>query len=188
MSQPPFGPILTSKFSATFPTLAAPTQTTVKPQLPPSQGAQSDAKKCFETFDYSNLNPNPTHRLRADRFLVPILIWGPNNQIRGFAETVFLAIKLNRTLLIPPFFRHTNDVNNEHASLLNPELVIDIQELSKFVSIAPYSRAHETCHGKIGSILLSRNCNTGPQFERLKEFEAYSKLKFLRKGSATSVS
>ena len=92
--------------------------------------------------------------------------------------------KLNRTLLIPPFFRHTNDVNNEHASLLNPELVIDIQELSKFVSIAPYSRAHEICRGKIGSILLSRNCNTGPQYERLKEFEAYSKLKFLRKGSA----
>ena len=120
------------------------------------------------------------HTIRADRFLVPILIWGPNNQIRGFAETVFLAIKLNRTLLIPPFFRHTNDVNNEHASLLSPELVIDVRKLSNFISIAPYSKAVDICNGKIDTILLSRNCNTGPQYERLKEFEAYSNLTFLK--------
>lgn len=137
--------------------------------------------ECFANYNYNELDPNPKYQMHSDKFLVPILLWGPNNQIRGFAETIFLAIKLNRTILIPPFFRHTSDEqNDEHSTVLQPELVVDIQALSKFISIAPYSAAHETCENKIDTILLSRKCNTGPQYERLKEFETYSKLNFLR--------
>ena len=34
--------------------------------------------------------------LDPKRFLYPALIWGPNNQIKGLQQAVYLAIKLNR--------------------------------------------------------------------------------------------
>ena len=86
-----------------------------------------------------------------------------NVQIRGFIETVFLAIKLNRTLLIPPFFRHQSELGSydDHASVLEPERVIDLESLAKIISIAPYEDAIEKCDGRIQTILLNRMCNTG---------------------------
>ena len=50
--------------------------------------------KCFAKENIDALsNVEPEYNLDRTRFLVPILIWGPNNQIRGFMETIFLAIK-----------------------------------------------------------------------------------------------
>lgn len=46
-------------------------------------------KKNIDAFQ----NIEPEYNLDRTRFLVPILIWGPNNQVRGFMETIFLAIK-----------------------------------------------------------------------------------------------
>ena len=43
---------------------------------------------------------------RNDKFLIPFLNWGPNNQLRGLQESLILAIKLNRTLCVPFFFKH----------------------------------------------------------------------------------
>merc|ERR1712110_952940 len=48
----------------------------------------------------------PKYPQPADRFLLPILSWGPNNQITGLAESMMLARHLNRTLVVPPFYRH----------------------------------------------------------------------------------
>ena len=104
--------------------------------------------ECIPPPDIKALSTvKPKYLTNPNAFLVPILIWGPNNQvgaiwlgavcltrcltpsysfqIRGFIETVFLAIKLNRTLLIPPFFRHQSELGsyNDHASILPPERV-----------------------------------------------------------------
>ena len=51
----------------------------------------------------------PIYETRNDRFLIPLIAWGPNNQLRGFREAAILAVKLNRTLCIPPFFKHHSD-------------------------------------------------------------------------------
>lgn len=40
---------------------------------------------------------------------MPVLPYGPNNQLRGFRETIILAIKLNRTVVMPPFYKHRSD-------------------------------------------------------------------------------
>jgi len=37
---------------------------------------------CFGTFQYDQIDSNPKYQLRKDKFLVPILLWGPNNQVR----------------------------------------------------------------------------------------------------------
>ena len=46
--------------------------------------------------------------------------------------------------------------------------------------MAPYSEATKICDGKIQTILLNRMCNTGPQYERLLQFQSYTNLKFLK--------
>ena len=42
----------------------------------------NDEKSCFADFDYNSIDKNPKHRLDPTKFLVPILIWGPNNQVK----------------------------------------------------------------------------------------------------------
>ena len=42
---------------------------------------------------------NPLIKLNPERFLYPGLMYGPNNQITGFKETIYLAIRLNRLVL-----------------------------------------------------------------------------------------
>ena len=58
-----------------------------------------------------NINVSPRYRLRPDKFIVPVFTYGPNNQLHGFRESIFMAIKLNRTIIAPPFFKHSrNDI------------------------------------------------------------------------------
>lgn len=52
---------------------------------------------------------NPIFRMDANRYIVPILEGGANNQLFEFREAVYVAIKLNRTLVIPRFFKHFTD-------------------------------------------------------------------------------
>ena len=58
----------------------------------------------------------PIYKTRPNKYLIPTLTWGPNNQLRGFREAVIMAIQLNRTLCIPPFYKHHTDKSN--ASLV----------------------------------------------------------------------
>lgn len=48
-------------------------------------------------------------KLDPDKFLLPVLVNGPNNQITGLREAAFVAIQLNRTLVVPKFFKHFTD-------------------------------------------------------------------------------
>ena len=53
----------------------------------------------------------PKYNLRADHYIIPVFTYGPNNQLHGFRESIFMAIKLNRSIIAPPFFKHSrNDV------------------------------------------------------------------------------
>ena len=54
---------------------------------------------------------NPKYATDPGKFLIPVFTYGPNNQLHGFREAIFMAIKLNRTIIAPPFFKHSrNDV------------------------------------------------------------------------------
>ena len=45
----------------------------------------------------------------ASRFLIPVFTYGPNNQLHGFRESIFMAIKLNRTIVTPAFYKHSRN-------------------------------------------------------------------------------
>jgi len=76
--------------------------------------------------------------LDPDHFLIPILEWGPNNQLRGFMESIYIAIQLNRTLIVPPFFKHHSDstlLSHETQDALHPNKRIDPFLVSKYISL-----------------------------------------------------
>lgn len=55
--------------------------------------------KLPELYEYPNVN-------KRTKFLLPILKWGPTNQVYGWFESCQLAHILNRTLVVPPMFQH----------------------------------------------------------------------------------
>ena len=59
----------------------------------------------LDAHDFSE-EIEPIYKLDPEKFLVPVLFFGPNNQIHGLREAIVLAVKLNRTLALPPFHKH----------------------------------------------------------------------------------
>lgn len=53
----------------------------------------------FEQFDTNNVTSKIN--TQDDKFLLGVFPYGPNNQMRGFRDTITLAIKLNRTVVLP---------------------------------------------------------------------------------------
>lgn len=47
-------------------------------------------------FSVKNDSEKPRIVLDSKRFLYPAVIWGPNNQLIMFYQSIYLAIKLNR--------------------------------------------------------------------------------------------
>ena len=54
-------------------------------------------------------NIKPRINLRRNKYLFPILSNGPNNQLMGLRESIYIAIMLNRTLVMPFFRKHRTD-------------------------------------------------------------------------------
>ena len=68
------------------------------------------ANKCPVQFP-APLEPRhaPLIRLRSNYFIYATLGSGPNNQLISFRETIFLAIRLNRTVVLPWFRKHETE-------------------------------------------------------------------------------
>lgn len=57
----------------------------------------------------SRKNVEPKINLNKKKFLFPLLSNGPNNQLMGLRESIYIAIRLNRTLVLPFFRKHRTD-------------------------------------------------------------------------------
>lgn len=60
-----------------------------------------------------------TLNLNTSRYLLPILANGPNNQLIGLREALVVAVRLNRTLVVPMFFKHFSDRYGTDCTQLN---------------------------------------------------------------------
>ncbi|CBY11082.1 unnamed protein product [Oikopleura dioica] len=93
----------------------------------------------------------PRIKLDPNKFLTPILTYGPNNQQRGFRETVFLAVKLNRTIVPPAFFKHSrtdkDDDSESHAHIIAPWHRFDISALATMISTEDPMKIGNKCGG-----------------------------------------
>ena len=63
-------------------------------------------KKCPKapSSKFCKLNPHAKFKLNPDKFLIPVLAYGPMNQMNGLFETIALSIILNRTLILPKMY------------------------------------------------------------------------------------
>ena len=108
--------------------------------------------------DYS-----PLFNLRSDKFLIPILAFGPMNQINGIFETIALSIILNRTFIIPKLYRHYQDYRKNNGSWsIDPAFRISISKLNKLLPT-------------VYSDEITRICPNGPEaIFPTKEFSNFS--------------
>ena len=81
--------------------------------------------------------------------------FSPNNQQRGFRETVFLAVKLNRTIVPPGFFKHSRTDKEENsesdAHIIAPWHRFDISALATMMSTADPMKIGNECGGHFQS-------------------------------------
>jgi len=72
-----------------------------------------EKKKCSISWICSGqaLGKDIVSKIKLDpkRFLLPILKNGPNNQLSELRDSIYIAIRLNRTLVLPQFFKHRTD-------------------------------------------------------------------------------
>jgi len=114
----------------------------------------------------------PKLNLRNDKFLTGTYIWGPNNQLRGMRELVFMAIKMNRTLAMPPFFKHwasDESADEERSVPVAAAAKLDLNLLREFLPIVDPEEMAESCERKIDEFWAARRdfCH-GDKMSRIK--------------------
>jgi len=139
-----------------------------------------DHRVCLapEVIDWTK-KVEPIYATSAERFIMPVLIWGPMNQVEGLRETIALAIRLNRTIVIPPMYRHFTDPNGPNG-IVDPEIRIDIPSVRKLISTVSYKNLPATLSPD--NILVARSLGleeenptagviSGSRASRLRRFE-----------------
>nr|XP_018670283.1 uncharacterized protein LOC108950060 [Ciona intestinalis] len=86
----------------------------------------------------------PTVHLNSEKYLYPGLIWGPNNQIVGLWQSMYLAIRLNRTLILPYFHSH---FTNGGEKRVTPDERLDGEKIRQFMSTISVEEANKRCGG-----------------------------------------
>ncbi|XP_039265084.2 uncharacterized protein LOC120340788 [Styela clava] len=116
-----------------------------------------------------------TIRLNPDRFLFPILMRGPNNQLIGFRESIYVAIRLNRTLVIPRFIKHRTDSQREEGSTtIHPAHRVDFVTLCSFISCVTMQQFRTACGNQADVILRLRHYSK----KRIPEMESLTGVRF----------
>uniref|UniRef100_H2YE79 Peptide-O-fucosyltransferase n=1 Tax=Ciona savignyi TaxID=51511 RepID=H2YE79_CIOSA len=107
------------------------------------------AKPCKLNIENELSKELPRIQLDGNKFMLPFLIWGPNNQLIGLRDSIFLAIKLNRTLVLPHFVTQYNDKGAARNTLVQARNRIDVTNLSKFISVISLKDFQTICLGKM---------------------------------------
>ncbi|CAK8678797.1 unnamed protein product [Clavelina lepadiformis] len=115
----------------------------------------------------------PQIRLHPGRFLYPGSYGGPNNQIMGLLQSVFLAIRLNRTLVVPRFSTH---FTHGKVQIVPAFQRINIRRLCSLVSCISIAKFHNACKGAMDLVFQART----PELEHMRRFERETNMTILR--------
>ncbi|CAG5091061.1 Oidioi.mRNA.OKI2018_I69.PAR.g12834.t1.cds [Oikopleura dioica] len=127
----------------------------------------------------------PKYPLDPEKFITPIYIWGPSSQLQGLREAIGVAIRLNRTLLLPPFLTHSSDpLGNDQP--VPTDIRLDIPKLRKLVSIA---FTDDLRCLQSDAVFLARGIYNKPtdpavmveRVKRIENFEKAAHMKVLRR-------
>ncbi|CAG5076531.1 Oidioi.mRNA.OKI2018_I69.PAR.g8483.t1.cds [Oikopleura dioica] len=109
---------------------------------------QSDVGKTIE----------PKYKLDPTRFLAVAGSRGPNNQIVSIRDSIYLAVALNRTLIIPPWFKHDrgDPTSNGSTTAIVPfHQRMDMSKIKSLISVIEPEDAQQAC-GEDGFDIIYR--------------------------------
>lgn len=140
--------------------------------------ATTAAQKCVSPalIDW-NEPVEPKYKLDSTKFLIPALIWGPMNQVEGLRESIAIAISLNRTLVLPPMYRHFTDPDGPNG-IVESDIRVDIPSIRNLLSVTSYqSLTNQTPDG----VLYARTIGFGSSESNQKFTTSNSRLGRLKK-------
>ena len=105
-----------------------------------------------------NEKVTPQYTTDPDKYLTGTYIWGPNNQSRGLREIVFMALKMNRTLSLPPFFKHwgTDTTIEKKSTPTGAYTRLDVDFLRTLLRIVEPEEMAKKCKHKIDAFWAAR--------------------------------
>jgi hypothetical protein len=123
-----------------------------------------------------NTDQKPKYELNPKLYLTPVYIWGPSSQLQGLREAIGVAIRLNRTLVLPPFLTHQSDPKGGDKPI-PVDIRLDVPELRKLLTIA-FTDEVPCAHSDV--VFLARGIYNKPtdpavMTERVKRIEAFEK-------------
>ena len=131
--------------------------------------------------------------IRRDHFLMNLSPFGPNNQLRGFRDTLLLAVFLNRTIVLPPFFKHRTDPSSilDGYHYQDAQQKLDAIEIAKFMPVVTLDEFSKICSssytGKLGEtagideIFLARQNSLVSELKskKIETFELITQLRII---------
>ena len=151
----------TTTSTATSTTTSSTTTRTARVQLGPSKQPRK-SEKCPNqpTTLPTDTSIIPQFKLSPNKYLIPALLWGPSNQLYGIRESIALAIKFNRTLVLPKMYRHYADPGITWNNVaIDPALRISVQKLRELIPVIYISEINKLCPNGPDAIFPARNIN-----------------------------
>ncbi|CBY08169.1 unnamed protein product [Oikopleura dioica] len=100
--------------------------------------------------------------------LIPMLVWGPNNQLQGFRESVYIAKALNRSIAAPLFFPNWN--NKGLPRTLEAPMRLNLKSLTEIMSVINPAEVSNLCDGSVTAIFKTRNNGDGSHFQATLDY------------------
>jgi hypothetical protein len=127
----------------------------------------------------------PKFKLNPEQFITPVYIWGPSSQLQGLREAIGVAIRLNRTLLLPPFLTHQTDSSGADRPV-PVDIRLDIPKLRRLLSIG-FTDDLKCAQSDV--VFLARGIYNKPtdpsvmveRVKRIENFEKAAHMQILRK-------
>lgn len=105
----------------------------------------------------SNLNQDPLIKTDRAKYLLPVTHNGATNQIIGLREAIFLSIRMNRTLILPKFYKSFLD-DSKGDKEIPARNRLDIVSLSNLIRFEFNSKIHDICKHGIEILLSGQTC------------------------------
>jgi len=118
----------------------------------------------------------PKFKLNPNQFITPVYIWGPSSQLQGLREAIGVAIRLNRTLLLPPFLTHQTDSSGADRPV-PVDIRLDIPKLRRLLSIGftDDMRCAESDVVFLARGIYNKPTDPSVMIERVKRIENFEK-------------
>nr|XP_039274538.1 uncharacterized protein LOC120348481 isoform X1 [Styela clava] len=103
----------------------------------------------------------PLIQLNPARIIYPANQNGPSNELISFQEAIFIGIETNRTVVVPQFLPHRMDRDTFHESEVPASRRVDLNFLSRLVSMVTVDKMQELCYLKfdVGFQKQDAECN-----------------------------